>query len=443
MTIIVSTESGLRWQKTSKEITLTSNAYLIEIDTKKTFQSHLGFGGSLTEAAAYTIKENQSEAWTKKMLSYYFTDEGLGYNWTRIHMNSSDFALGNYTYVQQGDVDLKTFSLAREEWYVLPVLQQLLTIKPTTHILISPWSPPGWMKDNNQMNHGGSLLPQYASTWANYYVCFIQALQQRGIHPWGVTVQNEPAAKQVWDSCLYTAVQERDFIKHYLGPALKQHFTDKIKLLVWDHNRDLMLERVTPIYQDKEASQYVWGTAFHWYGEEAFANVGKTASLFPEKHLLFTEGCIEGGPRIGAWETGERYAKNIIGDFLQGNEGFIDWNLFLNEQGGPNHVGNYCDAPILFDRRTQQPIFNSSFYIIGHFSKFIVPGSIRVEIKNPLPDGVFGVAYSRPDQQVVVVLLNTTSIAVAFSFKIDEVEQSFTLPAKAIATILFNEKKPS
>ena len=116
---------------------------------------------------------------------------------------------------------------------------------------------------------------------------FIQALQQEGIQPWGVSVQNEPAAKQVWDSCLFTAEQERDFIKHHLGPQLKQHFDDKIKLLVWDHNRDIIVERVTPIYQDKEASQYVWGTGFHWYGEEAFANVAapKASSLINISYL--------------------------------------------------------------------------------------------------------------------------------------------------------------
>ena len=212
------------------------------------------------------------------------------------------------------------------------------------------------MKDNAQMNHGGVLKKDMLGVWAQYYVRFIQALQKEGIHPWGVSVQNEPAAKQVWDSCLYSAEEERDFIKFHLGPLLKKHFGNEIKLLVWDHNRDIMVERVQPIYQDSLASSFVWGTAFHWYGEEVFANVGKTKALFPDKHLLFTEGCIEGGPRPGSWDTGERYARNIIGDFLQGNEGFIDWNLVLNEQGGPNHVGNYCDAPILFDRRQQTVI---------------------------------------------------------------------------------------
>ena len=433
---IVSSETGLRWQAMPVDSMTHPNAIPLVVNSNQTFQTHLGFGGSLTEAAAYTIKENQSDPFVKAMVSKYFSPEGLNYNWTRIHMNSSDFSLGNYSYVTHGDTTLASFSIAREEVYVLPVLQTILAMQPQLKILVSPWSPPGWMKDNGQMNHGGSLLPQYASTWAQYYVKFIQALQRKKIEPWGVTVQNEPAAKQVWDSCLYSATQERDFIKHHLGPALKQAFGDQIKLLIWDHNRDIMIERVTPIYQDPEASQYVWGTGFYWYGEEIFANVGKTARLFPDKHLLFTEGCIEGGPRPGSWDTGERYARNIIGDFNQGNEGFIDWNLFLNEQGGPNHVGNYCDAPILFDRRQQMPIINSSYYAIGHFSKFILPGSVRIALETTLPQGVHGVAYRRPDGQIVIVLLNTTKTKQVFSFKMKNGRQNLTLPEKAIATLI-------
>jgi glucosylceramidase len=439
MKVIISSQAGARWQEATVTPSTPSGATSLKVDVKQHFQTHLGFGGSMTEAAAYTIKENHDEATIQRMLDLYFSTKGLAYNFTRIHMNSSDFALGNYTYVDYGDQSLSTFSLAREQFYVLPMLKKVLKQKPDLHILISPWSPPGWMKDNAQMNHGGSLKPEHHETWAKYYVKFIQALQQEGIQPWGVSVQNEPAAKQVWDSCLFTAEQERDFIKHHLGPKLKQHFGDQIQLLVWDHNRDIMVERVTPIYQDKEASQYVWGTGFHWYGEEAFANVGRTKALFPDKHLLFTEGCIEGGPRPGAWDTGERYARNMIGDFLQGNEGFIDWNLVLNEQGGPNHVGNYCDAPILFDRRNQTIIQNSSYYVIGHFSKFIPPHSIRIALTTILPQGVLGLSYLTPNQQVVVVLLNQTETPQTLT--IGKQPMAFTLPAKAIATVIVHEKE--
>lgn len=440
MKVIVSTASGARWSNQPVTPSKVPMGTSLALNPNQTFQTHLGFGGSLTESAAYTIKENHDEVTVQNLLDLYFSKDGLDYHFTRIHMNSSDFALGNYTYVEYGDKTLSTFSIARESWYVLPMLKKILAKQKDLKILISPWSPPGWMKDNLQMNHGGVLKPEFHSLWAQYYIKFIQALQQEGIQPWGVTVQNEPAAKQVWDSCLYTPEQERDFIKFHLGPLLQKHFHDQIKLLVWDHNRDIMVERVTPIYADPNASQFVWGTAFHWYGEEKFENVGKTKALFPDKHLLFTEGCIEGGPRPGSWDTGERYARNIIGDFLQGNEGFIDWNLVLNEQGGPNHVGNYCDAPILFDRRSQTVIKNSSYYVIGHFSKFIPPQSKRIQLVGKLPDGMLGVAYQTPKQTSVMVLLNTTTLPQVFSMEIQGTWQTFTLDAKAIATVIKDEK---
>lgn len=435
----ISTKAGARWQPLALATINQPEGIVIAIDPTIRHQTHLGFGGSLTEAAAYTIKENHDEATIQVLLDAYFSPTGLNYQWTRMHMNSSDFSLGNYTYVHHGDTTLASFSIAREQLYVLPILKKILNRVPDLRILISPWSPPGWMKDNPQMNQGGSLLPEMAPIWARYYVKFIQALQQEGIHPWGVTVQNEPAAKQVWDSCLYTAEQERDFIKQHLGPALKEAFGTDIKLLVWDHNRDVMVERVTPIYEDKEASAFVWGTAFHWYGPESFEQVGITKRLFPDKHLLFTEGCIEGGPRPGSWDTGARYARNIIGDFLQGNEGFIDWNLVLNEQGGPNHVGNFCDAPILYDRIHQKIVYNSSYYVIGHFSKYIVPGSTRVEITSPLPEGIQAVAYQRPDQQLVLVLHQTVETTMVFSVKMKTIWRKVTLPGHAIVTLIIDE----
>lgn len=440
MKVIHSSAAGARWSTQTIKTNPSSIGTILNINAKKQFQTHLGFGGSLTESAAYTIKENHDEALIQNLLNLYFSKDGLDYNFTRIHMNSSDFALGNYTYVDHGDTTLSTFSIARESWYVLPILKKVLAKQKDLKILISPWSPPGWMKDNQQMNHGGVLKTEFQSLWALYYIKFIQALQKEGIQPWGVTVQNEPAAKQVWDSCLYTPEQERDFIKFHLGPLLQKHFKDQIKLLVWDHNRDIMVERVSPIYADPKASQFVWGTAFHWYGEEKFENVGKTKALFPDKHLLFTEGCIEGGPRPGSWDTGERYARNIIGDFLQGNEGFIDWNLVLNEQGGPNHVGNYCDAPILFDRRNQSIIKNSTYYAIGHFSKFIPPQSKRIALETSLPEGVQGVAYLRPDHQIAIVLLNASQSAQSFSMNNKGTWQTFSLEAKSIATIMVDEK---
>ncbi|MCX5775820.1 MAG: glucosylceramidase [Firmicutes bacterium] len=371
--------------------------YLVTINPSISFQKHLGFGGAVTEATVFTLAAQINHASRQEVLSAYFSNEGIGYNLVRIHMNSSDFSLENYTYVISGDESLKTFDISREDRYVIPFLKEGLLFQPKLKILISPWSPPAWMKSNNDMNHGGELLPKYYQAWANYYVRFINELKKRGIPTWAMTVQNEPAAVQIWDSCIYSSEQERDFVKSFLGPTLEKNGLSDKKILIWDHNRDIILERALPILNDPIASKYVWGTAFHWYVSEASENLSKLHKLFPDKHLLFTEGCIEGGPKPGVWESGERYARNIINDFNNFSEGFIDWNLVLNEKGGPNHAGNFCDSPILADRSSQSLIYNSSFYFIGQFSKYIRPGAVRIDHKALLPTGVRLVTYRNPD----------------------------------------------
>jgi glucosylceramidase len=421
---------------------LSHQANQITIIPNVKYQTHLGFGGAVTEATAYTVMHDMKDKNTlKQVVNDYFTSEGLAYDLVRIHMNSSDFSLGNYTYVQDNDVELKTFDISREDKYVVPFLKLAKKANKELKILVSPWSPPGWMKTNKEMNHGGELLPQHYKTWAKYFVKFIQEMEKRRLPIWGVSVQNEPAAVQRWDSCIYSPEQERDFVKLFLGPALKHANLGHVKILVWDHNRDIIIDRVTPIYKDKKAAEFIWGTAFHWYGSEASENLSKVHYDFPDKHLLFTEGCIEGGPRPGAWDTGERYARNIINDFNHFNEGFIDWNLVLNEQGGPNHVENFCDAPILADRQKQKLIYNSSYYFIGHFSKFIRPGAVRIDHSKRLNPGLRAVTYRNPNQEIIVVIHNQSDEEQKVSLEITANFYSETIPAHAIVTLVVEPKK--
>jgi len=413
---------------------IIKSEFHVLINPSVSFQTHIGFGGAVTEATAYTLAAQMNFDSRKEVIAAYFSEAGLCYNLVRIHMNSSDFSLENYTYVIPNDENLQTFDISREDRYVIPFLKESMSFEPNLKILISPWSPPRWMKNNNDMNHGGELLPKYYQTWANYYVRFIQELQKRNIPAWALTVQNEPAAVQTWDSCIYSAEQERDFVKNYLGPTLAKNGLSEKKIMVWDHNRDIIIERALPIFKDPEASKYVWGTAFHWYVSEASENLLKLHNLFPEKHILFTEGCIEGGPKIGIWESGERYARNIINDFNNYSEGFIDWNLALNEKGGPNHVGNFCDAPILADRPSQKLIYNSSYYYIGHFSKFIRPGAVRIDHKATLPAGVRLVTYRNPDHTLVIVIQNESNLEYLIGFTIGLNNFEHTIPARSITT---------
>jgi glucosylceramidase len=407
----------------------------IQVDKNKRFQTILGFGGAFTEAAAYTLSR-MSEANQQEILRAYFDkNEGLGYNIGRVAIHSCDFALENYTYIEDGDTTLSTFDIARERRWVIPMIQEAERIAgQPIQLLASPWSPPAWMKTNNDMNHGGKLKPEYRDVWARYYVKFLDALKAEGLTPFAITVQNEPAAVQIWDSCIYTAEEERDFIKHHLGPVMKDHHPD-IHIVIWDHNRDILVERGDTVLQDEEARAYVWGTGLHWYVSEAFENLTTLHNLHPDKHLIFTEGCIEGGVHLGAWHTGERYARNMIGDFRNYNEGYLDWNLVLDETGGPNHVGNFCDAPIICDTTTDTIHYESSYYYIGHFSRHIQVGAIRTESIGQ-SDTLQHVSFLNPDGSEVLVVLNETDETKHLHVRFTDEDAVIVLEPHSISTLV-------
>ncbi len=411
--------------------------FTISINRNKRYQKIIGFGGAFTEAACFTLNRLSQEKQDTLLMAYFDEVKGLGYNLGRVHMNSSDFSLENYCYVEDNDTNLESFNISREYKYVIPTIKKAEAIAmKDIKLLISPWSPPWWMKSNKMMNQGGYLLPDYYSVWAEYYVKFIDALKDAGLKPFALTVQNEPAAVQTWDSCIYTAEQERDFIKNFLGPILHENSHKDIKVFIWDHNRDIVVERAKTVLTDKEAAKYVSGTAVHWYVSEEFENLGIVHKLFPKKQIIFSEGCVEGGPQVNVYETGERYSRNIIGDFSNWCEAFIDWNITLDELGGPNHVGNYCDAPILSDTVNNKLIFNSSYYHIGHFSKYVKPGAYRIQTRtrNKL---IKQIAFENPDGSIVLVCLNQSEKDIVFKFKFNGLETNFKSIKRSIMTLIY------
>jgi glucosylceramidase len=407
------------------------------IDSERRFQTMEGFGGAFTEAAAHSwlkLSELQRDAVLK---AYFDPVEGHGYSFCRVHMNSCDFSLGNYAHAATpGDLALSNFNIERDEQALLPFIlaAQRVAGKPLK-LLASPWSPPAWMKSHGQMNHGGHLLPQYRDAWARCYVRFIQAYAERGVPIWGVSVQNEPMAVQRWDSCIYTAEEERDFVRDHLGPNLEAAGLGHVKIIIWDHNRDLMVERAGTVYADSAAAKYVWGTGFHWYGEDHFDHVQLVHDAWPDKQLLFTEGCQEGGPHHGSWDLGERYARSMINDINRWTVGWIDWNLLLDQQGGPNHVGNYCSAPILV--RTDHDSFDlqSSYHYIGHFARFVQSGARRILCASTR-EALEATAFVNPDGSVVVVAMNRTEQSLPFSLHLAGSTLQAALPARSIATFL-------
>ncbi len=425
----------------------------LTLNPSKTFQKFEGFGGALTESSGYVLSKLPDSVRKQAINAYYNTETGNGYRLARVHMNSCDFSLDNWACVPEKDETLESFSMEQTDKYITPLASEVqkaaLASNSEVRFLLSPWSPPVWMKDNNDMNHGGHLLPQYWELWAQYFVKFIQKMAERGIKISFVTIQNEPAAVQTWDSCEYSAAEEGKFACQYLGPALEKAGLGDVKIYIWDHNRDLALERLEESLKSKDASKYIAGLAFHWYSGDQYNNIKTIAEKYPQIDLMFTEGCVEGGPRNGAWFTGERYAHNIINDLKSGTTKWIDWNIVLDMQGGPNHVGNYCDAPILADEKNGTIHFQSSYYYIGHFSRFIQPGAVRVDaeinsmmtpatVSGHLTDEAETLAFKNPDGTIVLVITNRTEAELVFNFKIEGEDKTliYKIPPRAIQTWL-------
>jgi glucosylceramidase len=414
----------------------------LTVDSTRRFQTIEGFGGAFTEAAATVWQALPEAARDQFLVDCFDPQRGHGYTLGRVPMGSSDFALGNYAHVETpGDVDLASFSIERDRQALLPFIRAALRVagRPIK-LLVSPWSPPGWMKSNGGMNHGGTLLPQYRDAWARCFVRFIRAYEAEGVPVWAVSVQNEPQATQRWDSCLYSAEAERDFVRDHLGPALHTEGLGHVKIVIWDHNRDAMVERASVVYADPDAARHVWGTGFHWYGADHFDQVQLVHDAWPDKALLFTEGCQEGGPHIGEWEVGERYARSLINDLNRWTVGWIDWNLLLQDTGGPNHVGNFCSAPILAERTSGTLMHQSAYWVLGHFARFVHAGARRVLCASSHHE-VEATAFVNVDGSRVVVAANRHGHALHLALRVDDRMWEIELPARSTSTFVAGEPK--
>jgi glucosylceramidase len=413
------------------------------VNTSKTFQSFVGIGGAFTDAAAETFAKLPKEKQNELLTAYFNPEKGIGYTLGRTTIHSCDFASGSYTYVSENDETLKTFSVAHDEKFRIPLIRQSIAAAGgELTMYVSPWSPPAWMKDNKSMLQGGKLLPQYRQSWANYYVKFIQEYEKRGIPVWGLTVQNEPMAKQRWESCIYTAEEERDFIKEYLGPTLAKSGMGDKKLIAWDHNRDLLYHRASTILSDPAAAKYVWGIGFHWYetwtgGNMQFNNVRRVYESFPDKNLIFTEGCKErfNLASINDWTLGERYGVSILNDFNSGTVAWTDWNILLDETGGPNHVGNFCFAPVHANTKTGELLYTNAYYYLGHFSKFIRPGAKRI-VSSSTRDHLQTTAFLNEDGKIVVIVLNTSDEKIDFNLWLEGMGAPATSLPHSIMTLI-------
>ena len=412
----------------------------IMLDPAKTFQVIEGFGGALTDASAETFYKLPREKQDEILNAYFDPEKGIGYNLCRTNINSCDFSSDSYAYTEaDGDSSLEHFNIDHDRKYKIPFIKSAIEkSKNNFKIFASPWSPPAWMKTNNDMLHGGKLQPVYYQSWADYFVRFIREYKKEGIPLWGITVQNEPMATQTWESCIYTAEEERDFVKKYLGPTLEKAGLTDLKLMIWDHNRGIMYQRAKAVYDDPEASKYVWGTAIHWYTGDHFENVRLVNDAYPDKKILFTEGCVYpfNLDSLEVWHWGERYGESILHDLNNSLVGWVDWNVILDETGGPNHVGNNCLAPVIGDTRNGNVHYMNSFYYLGHFSKFIKPGAKRI-ICSSNNDDLLATAFHNTDDTIVVVALNMTNKNMDFKIWVENNAITTKSLAHSIITVVF------
>ncbi|TCC95869.1 glycoside hydrolase family 30 protein [Pedobacter hiemivivus] len=413
------------------------------VDPQTKFQSVTGIGGTITDAAAETYATLSNDVQKEFLKAYYDRDNGIGYTLARTTIHSSDFSSGSYTYVKENDAALQSFNLEHDQKYRIPLLKQcIVAAGGKLPLFVSPWSPPAFMKSNHDMLRGGKLLPAFRSAWANYFVKFIKGYEKEGIPVWGLTVQNEPMATQKWESCIFTAEEERDFIKEYLGPILHKNGLADKKLIAWDHNRDQIYQRASVILKDPEASKYVWGIGYHWYetwtgSDMLFNNVKLVHEAFPDKQLLLTEGCVEkfNLDSISRWDLGERYGYSMINDFNSGVTAWTDWNMLLDDKGGPNHVGNFCFAPVHADTKTGKLIYTNSYYYLGHFSKFVRPGARRVASSSNR-DKLITTAFMNTDGKLAVIVMNKSNDKIPYYLWMDGKAAETTSLPHSISTFI-------
>ena len=444
----------------------------LEILPDEQFQTITGFGGSFTEATASLLnrlgKENR-----EKIIKAYFGETGAKYSLTRTHMNSSDFSLGNYSFAPvEGDLNLEHFTIDEDLDDIIPLIRESMAVsKDGFKIIASPWTAPPWMKDNKDWR-GGKLLPDYYDTWALFFSKYLAAYEIEGIKIWGFTVENEPLGNDSnWESMHFSPEEMTHFVKHHLGPLLRRN-GHEVKILGFDQNRGEELQKwVDVMFGDEEAAEYYDGTAMHWYAS--------TYDYFPEslqyawnkapgKHLINTEACIDAQvPRWqdDAWYWSEkakdwgwdwapdsqkylhpkyvpvyRYARDIIGCLNNWVDGWIDWNMVLDRQGGPNWAKNWCIAPVIADPDKDEVYFTPLYYTLSHFSRFIRPGAVRIGFSFS-HETLMATAVKNPDGSLAVVVFNPEEQPIGIQLSLNGSTRDLVISGKAIQTITIPAQK--
>ena len=445
----------------------TKDAASIIVDLNREKQTITGFGGAFTEASASLLNQLGEENRTK-ILNAYFAKDGANYSLTRTHMNSCDFSLENYSYTPvEGDTNLDHFSVQEDKDDLIPMIKEAMQISEDGFKLFaSPWTAAPWMKDNNSWV-GGKLLPKYYDTWALFFSKYVDAYRAEGIDIWGFTVENEPHGNgNNWESMLFSPEEMTDFVVNHLSPKLHADGKGELVILGYDQNREGIKEWVDVMFKDQQTAQHYDGTAIHWYEStyDYFPEMLQYAhEKAPNKYLIQTEACVD--DEVPVWKDDawywtkeatdwgykwreeekkylhpkyapvNRYARDIIGCLNNWVDGWVDWNMVLDRQGGPNWKKNWCIAPVIVDPDKDEVYFTPLYYVLSHFSKFIRPGAKVVAVENN-DKALMVTAAKNPDQSIAVVVFNQGMEEKNYSLNLESFQKNIVIGAQSLQTII-------
>jgi glucosylceramidase len=442
--IIVTEKNTKKYMEPGSLIERNESGHEIRIDIRSPAQRILGFGGAFTQSASAVLESLSPKLREHALRAYFHPEDGIAYNMGRTHIGCCDFCMEPYTLNDTpGDTEMTRFDISHDERWLIPFIKNAASICEQRLLLYAvPWSPPAWMKTNGMLSDGGELKPEYYKAMGRYLVQFVKTYSDHGVDIWALGIQNEPDEVQRWASCRYSAGQEKAFLFKGLLPTLDASGLKDIQILLWDSNKDRILAGTRELLSDPLLVRRGCGVAFHWYSGDYFENLYAIRKEFPDILLISTESCTALLEDVTDWGIGERYAHEIIGDMNSGANAFIDWNLFLDKQGGPNMHGNFCTAPVMADTENDRLIYLNSYYYIGHFSKFIRRGAVRLGI---MSDGniLEACSFQNPDGSVVAVVLNTLDIPQKTTLCMNSRRARLYLREHSIQTVIFDAENGS
>ncbi|WP_394351595.1 glycoside hydrolase family 30 protein [Kordia antarctica] len=452
--------------KTAENDTLIQVSEIV-LSPEKQYQTITGFGGSFTESSAYLLNK-LSKGNRDKIIQAYFGDDGARYSLTRTHISSCDFSLNNYTYAPVADdMTLEHFSIKEDKDDLIPMIKDAMKASEDGFkIIASPWTAPPWMKDNKKYV-GGKLLPKYNDVYSLFFSKYLDAYKAEGIDIWGITVVNEPHGNgNNWESMHFSPEEMTNLVQNHLGPKLEADGKGDVKILGYDQNRAGIKEWVDAMYKDEASSKYFDGIAIHWY-ESTFDFFPEALQYghnkAPNKYLIETEGCVDS--QVPEWKNDawywkkeatdwgwdwasekdkhlhpkyapvNRYARDIIGCLNNWVDGWVDWNMVLDKQGGPNWFKNWCVAPIIVDPENDEVYMTPLYYTMAHFSKYIRPGAKVIDANNTDKD-LMVTAAQNPDGTIAVVVFNEGTSKKHFSLKLGEKVKNISINPQALQTII-------